>query len=340
VLIIVDKNEIVASSSLPKDKLKDLCDVEWLEEQYLKKGMTDRAVGELLGVCRITARKYRLLFDVRNISKRGPRKSQLSESKLKYLHDKEWLEEQYLEKRMSDQEIGKVIGVCQDTTRRYRIFSGIKSRTGGAPRKPIKNAWYDVDPYLCYLIGFIFADGYLAQRGLQVGLHKRDVSLLMEFKERYGGSIWQAKNQRDTNIVLWHLGRQRLTHYLVNNWGMTPGPKSLNMPPVPVLDEQLMPHFTRGYFDGDGCIWRTKQSVLRLNITCGDGQFLTAFRDSLPLQHRFKIYECSDGCSRLRTSGKKAKNFLNWLWADGQGFHLWRKWEDYKDKEIYQCLMS
>ena len=266
--MIVNRNEIITASKLPEDKLKYLCDVNWLEEQYLKKGMTDRGVGELIGVCRLTARKYRLLFSVKNISKRNPRKF-------------------------------------------------------------IKSTWYDIDPYLCYLIGFIFADGYLGKGELRIDLHKRDINLLKEFKKRYGGTIWQSKNQRNTNIALWHLGRQRLTHYLVNNWGMTPGPKSHHMPPVPVLDKQLMPHFARGYFDGDGSVWKNKQDCLGLNITCTDGQFLTSFRDSLPTQHRFRVYEYPEGIFRLRTSGKKAKSFLDWMWGNGQGFHLQRKWKGY-----------
>jgi len=274
-LIIVNKNEIVASSNLPKDKLKDLCDVEWLEEQYLEKRMTDQEVGKLLGVCRKTARKYRSLFNI----KRDPYKS-------------------------------------------------------------IDDNWYAIDPYLCYLIGFIFADGHLHKGGLRVCLHKRDIILLREFKKRYGGVIYQSKSLRKANTALWCLIRRKLTNYLVNNWGMTPGPKSHNMPPVPTLNGQLMPHFARGYFDGDGSVWKDKRGYLGLNIACVDGQFLTAFRDSLPVQHRFKIYKYPDGVFILCTSGKKAKSFLGWMWADGQGFHLWRKWKDYKDKEMYQCLMS
>jgi len=315
-------------SRLPKDKLKDLCDVEWLEEQYLEKGMVDREVGELIGVSRPTARKYRLLFDIK--IKRGPRgpcKSSLPESKLKYLQDKEWLEEQYLEKRMTDQGVGKLLGVCPKTAKRYRLLFNVKNISKRGPYKFIKSTWYDVDPYLCYLIGFIFADGYLGKNGLRVGLHKRDIDLLTEFKERYGGTIWQSKNQRNTNVALWHLSRQRLTHYLVNNWGMTPGPKSLNMPPIPNLNAELMPHFVRGYFDGDGSISLDKSNYLRLTIVSGDTQFLSALNDTLPIQ--CAIYEFSDRPSRLGIWGKKAKSFLNWMWADGQGFHLSRKWNNY-----------
>lgn len=255
--------------------------------------------------------------------------SRLSESKLKYLCDVNWLEEQYLKKRMTDPAVGKLLGVCQDTARKYRILSYVKGRSRGGQHKSIESAWYTIDPYLCYLIGFIFADGFLGENGLAIELHKRDVDLLVEFKDRYGGAVRQRSTRQNRAAATWWLNRQKLTHCLVNNWGMTPGPKSQNMPPVPVLKEQLMPHFVRGYFDGDGCVFVRKTGLLTLNITCGDRRFLTAFRDSLPIQHRFRVSEHSNGTFRLCTSGKKARNFLDWMWADGQGFHLQRKWKGY-----------
>ena len=228
---------------------------------------------------------------------------------------------------MIDREIGEFIGVSQSTVGKYRLLSNIGSVSKRRPYKSIDDNWYIIDPYLCYLIGFIFADGYLGKNGLRIHLHKRDIDLLMEFKNRYGGTVRQPRNQQ--NAVNWWLNRQKLTQCLINNWGMTPGPKSLNMPSVPILDEQLMPHFIRGYFDGDGCIWRSKQGRLGLNIVCGDEQFLVALRDNLPVQYRSKMYECSDGVFSLYTSGKKAKSFLDWMWSDGQGFHLQRKWQGY-----------
>lgn len=264
--MIVDKNEIIAASKLSKDKLKYLCNIEWLEERYLERGMSDRAVGEIIGVCEKTAKKYRILSDVKSRAKSGRRKS-------------------------------------------------------------LKESWYSIDPHLCYLIGFIFADGYFYQNGVDILIHKRDIILLEQFKKRYGGVIYQTKSQREANAVLWGIRRRNLVDYLIDKWGMAPGPKSLNMPPIPNLNSELMPHFVRGYFDGDGSISIDKYNYLRLTIVSGDTQFLSALNNALPIQ--CAIYKFLNRPSQLGTWGKKAKRLLEWMWADGQGFHLPRKWNNY-----------
>lgn len=47
----------------------------------------------------------------------------------------------------------------------------------------------------------------------------------------------------------------------LTNLGATKA-KSLTITFPKFLDRQLMPHFIRGYFDGDGCVWNGKRKVM------------------------------------------------------------------------------
>lgn len=68
----------------------------------------------------------------------------------------------------------------------------------------------------------------------------------------------------------------------LNHWGCTPN-KSLTLQFPDFLDDSLMPHFMRGYFDGDGCVclsYQDKTPMVRANVT-GNKDFILKYEDYL-----------------------------------------------------------
>ena len=111
-----------------------------------------------------------------------------------------------------------------------------------------------------YWLGFIFADGYISSSPLRTGVKKiyqfelslgiQDIEHLNKFKDFIG---YEKDIILDNHRCRFAVANKHLWESL-NSLGCTPN-KSLSLQ-FPIIEEILIPHFIRGYFDGDGCISR------------------------------------------------------------------------------------
>lgn len=111
-----------------------------------------------------------------------------------------------------------------------------------------------------YWLGFIFADGYISSSPLRTGVKKiyqfelslgiQDIEHLNKFKDFIG---YEKDIILDNHRCRFAVANKHLWESL-NSLGCTPN-KSLSLQ-FPTIEEILIPHFIRGYFDGDGCISR------------------------------------------------------------------------------------
>lgn len=116
-----------------------------------------------------------------------------------------------------------------------------------------------------YFLGFILADGYI-YNGLRIEIHSKDIELLEKFKLsiNYTGNIIKRKNR---NTVLLRLCSKYLEKSL-EKYGIIPAKTYIAKFPCCVSDN-LIHHFIRGHFDGDGSVNSIKTSasnIYRLNI--------------------------------------------------------------------------
>nr|DAX08864.1 MAG TPA: endonuclease [Bacteriophage sp.] len=111
-----------------------------------------------------------------------------------------------------------------------------------------------------YWIGFIFADGTINSSpiregiksiyGFELSLGIKDLKHLEKFKKFIG---YNKNLLIDNNRCRFSIANKHFWTTL-NNLGCTPN-KSLTLK-FPNISENLVKHFIRGYFDGDGCITR------------------------------------------------------------------------------------
>lgn len=111
-----------------------------------------------------------------------------------------------------------------------------------------------------YWLGFIFADGYISSSPLrenvksiyqfELSLGLKDLKHLEKFKKFME---YEKELIVDSYRCRFVLANKHLWTTL-NNLGCTPN-KSLTLE-FPSIPENLIRHFIRGYFDGDGCITR------------------------------------------------------------------------------------
>jgi len=111
-----------------------------------------------------------------------------------------------------------------------------------------------------YWLGFIFADGTINSSpiregvksiyGFELSLGLKDLKHLEKFKKFIG---YNKDLLVDNNRCRFSIANKHFWTTL-NNLGCTPN-KSLTLK-FPNISEDLIRHFIRGYFDGDGCITR------------------------------------------------------------------------------------
>lgn len=190
-----------------------------------------------------------------------------------------------------------------------------------------------------YWLGFFAADGYNhASKGcIEFRLHKQDKEILEKFKFCIGANnpIGLYK-QTYCNLTLYsqHLCT-KLSEYGLNQ------AKTYTLQ-IPELDNELMRHFIRGYFDGDGCFSVIKRSD-RKNLNSKIYQFnITGMEYSLRKiqEHLIKNVGIVDNGLKHRKStiavtihysGRNVcKRILDYLYQ-GATIYLQRKYNKYKE---------
>lgn len=112
-----------------------------------------------------------------------------------------------------------------------------------------------------YILGLLYADGYVGDErhnNIVISLTQKDKSLLSTISEylEYTGELrYEEKGGNYENsrpkIVLNFSSKKMATD--LRNIGLYPG-KSSKLTKLPKLDQDLIRHFIRGYFDDDGTI--------------------------------------------------------------------------------------
>lgn len=117
-----------------------------------------------------------------------------------------------------------------------------------------------------YWLGFISADGCIVSCSketrslrLRINIHEKDEEYLLKFRDSIQGNmpIKKFKSNKgkrfESNQVKIDINSNKLCDDLINVGVGFRKTFDLTMPKVP---QNLISHFIRGYFDGDGCICR------------------------------------------------------------------------------------
>lgn len=135
-----------------------------------------------------------------------------------------------------------------------------------------------------YWMGFIMADGNIYHKDgtdlyiLQIGLKKADEGHLIKLKASLNSShpIYTSKE----NLVTLMIHSKRLCKVLIKH-GVVPRKSYEELLP-PQMPSELLRHFFRGYFDGDGSLHKTKNGKLKRTwafTLLGSSSLLKSFID-------------------------------------------------------------
>ncbi len=184
---------------------------------------------------------------------------------------------------------------------------GIKiNKQGGSKNKfHVKESYFEViNNQSAYWLGFLFADGnvYRGKQGykLTLRLSKKDYSHLKLFKKHIGSNNnikFEVRNLKSKKYecVSLVISSKKLVLDLIK-LGCIPN-KSLILK-RPNLKPKFIKHFIRGYFDGDGCLYRYgKNKHNKVWFVLGTLNVLNYIKNNL-------CKECKISGNKIYKSGK------------------------------------
>lgn len=200
-------------------------------------------------------------------------------------------------------------------------------------RKYILNESYfdEIDtPNKAYILGFLYADGYnnRINNSIVLSLSKKDREILEKISEEVGSNkplfesdYVNTNDGIDRHMLILTMASKHMCESL-EKWGLTQN-KTFTITFPNFLREDLIPHFIRGYFDGDGCACSTAdKGRSRFQITImSSTRFCEGLIDYLETQdihfHINQPFRKSEGNKIVRSgSNKELPKFINLIYKD------------------------
>lgn len=203
-----------------------------------------------------------------------------------------------------------------------------------------------------YWLGFLYADGYVSSTrpDIKIQLQRRDRYILEEFVADLNSTypvkdyiqreriISDGKMSPSTDISRVCIRSKKLHHDLCKN-GCIPN-KSLVLEFPTVVPDELLRHFIRGYFDGDGCITynntqKNGDKTFCIKF-CGTKEFLNGVYDYFEkitsvTRTLYKRRNDNKNTYSLEIGGNiKVSSILDELYRDAT-IYLDRKFDRYKE---------
>lgn len=111
-----------------------------------------------------------------------------------------------------------------------------------------------------YYLGFILADGCVSKKrnsyGFSISIQERDGYILDKLSLLCLNKINSRHITKKSQVCLTFTCKDICKNLI--NYGCISN-KTYKTNSFPLIKENLMPHFIRGYFDGDGCVYTKKQ---------------------------------------------------------------------------------
>lgn len=185
-----------------------------------------------------------------------------------------------------------------------------------------------------YLLGFFSADGCV-YNSCRIGvlLAEKDKEIVELFKDsispkseiKISHNIKGANNRQPQHLI--RISSKRIVESL-KKYGIGPR-KTYSLMVLPNIESCLVPHFIRGYFDGDGHVGLKNgkyNTYLRVNISNGAREILDSIKEALAFKGIVSYVNArSNNCHHLEINSKESvKSFYSYIYS-GCNFYLPRK---------------
>ena len=119
-----------------------------------------------------------------------------------------------------------------------------------------------------YIMGFWFSDGWVSTKQAGLKLSKIDENILIKIKNYISKEVNMSYYKNSCGFVI---SSEEIINNLIKLGCLRN--KTYKKLEIPKMNDELLRHFIRGYFDGDGTIYRDKKR-LKCNICSINKEFL------------------------------------------------------------------
>lgn len=324
----------IAAINTMRDHLQLSCCKKWTKEEisYLKNNFENTLFSEIAKTLDRTEGAIRAkCFDLK-LFKKTPWTEE----------DSLFLKENYMEMKTSD--ISKILNRTSDAVE-------IKARKMGLKKSPYTCNYRFFEEInteeKAYWLGFLGADGWISRNEESnscvtgMDLQYKDLEHLKKFNKSINGNYkitdrWRtcslSKDPDKKNHLCTIRVYSTIMYNSLTNLGFT-NDKSYSSH-IPNIPSNLLRHYIRGYFDGDGCFTFTNKSFHVDFITASQqlNNDLVKILDSLNLHYSDTNYISEFGTKTYRIYINRIEDkicFLNWIYEDSN-IYLDRKYKKYQ----------
>ncbi len=269
--------------------------------------------------------------------------------------------EEYIATPKLDKSIAKIsakYGINRKTLVKYLKERGVTIERNGSTSNFNYDFFHSINTEeKAYWLGFLYADGYVSAKTNAVGLNisLKDIEHLKKYNKalnfskgltitethQFGSKdVHTDKNGEIMYMVSTVISNKDLKNDLIN-CGCVPNKslilrfpdESIFIASENITKTQLILHFIRGYFDGDGTLGLYQHSKTNLNkeeslMFVGTKDFLEKVQEYLGQGFLMQKRNCNEKTYRLSYSTKKAYNAAK-LMYDNSTIYLERKYNIY-----------
>ena len=217
-------------------------------------------------------------------------------SRKKYVSNKD-INEELIQKICNNYEEGrslnwlsKTFSISKEKIRKILVNNGIKIRKS-SPNKYTMNFNYfdEIKKNQAYILGLFAADGWNRERDnlLEISLQESDEQILEDIRIELSLSrqLRHFTNNKNRKMVSLTFSSEKIKQ-IFETYGNIPR-KTFKLLHLPPLTDDMMAHYIRGYFDGDG------SASNGFNITSANLSFLQEIQSFLERKYKIqpgKIY--------------------------------------------------
>lgn len=193
-----------------------------------------------------------------------------------------------------------------------------------------QNFFQEIDtPEKAYYLGLMFSDGCISNGFSTITLHKDDKSTLVRFKNalKHTGDLILIKDK----YYKFSFCSTKTSNDLKNHGCVERKSLILKFPTPKQVPDNLIRHFIRGYFDGDGSFYYGKSGAY-VDIA-GTESFCKSLSEIIKLELNMNSgIRPIKNIFRIRIHGtRQVIKFLNWLYFENKNIYMERKFIKYKN---------
>jgi hypothetical protein len=253
------------------------------------------------------------------------------------LEDRDKIKNLYEYEKYTTKKLSEIYGVTQKGILYVLHKKNAKIRHQGEEHRKYdvnENFFETIDTQeKAYCLGFFLSDGYNNTKNGAIEIQQtKDIDIIFKIRELLYNERKPKLKLNCSKSYRIYIHRKKISEDLEKLGCMQNKTYKVIFPEF--LKEELIPHFIRGYLDGDGCICITKNGGIAVAIT-GTKKFCSKLKKIIKNKINVNSYictehRCKDAIKKISFGGRKAcLTLLNWIYNDSK-IHGDRKYKVYQ----------